>query len=155
MSAGDTEKEPGEHVRFARYLDELERVTEADEADLTGRILTDPDPTMARSAVLRHVDRRGAELCLGPAWEEWVETMTAAVLRHPLLTRRLREWALFRAVTLRLPWRREDLIASSDWLQLKAAAGPSPEGRRVLAEHGRTKRIRHTARTGPAPHGEH
>ncbi|MEU9399666.1 hypothetical protein [Streptomyces sp. NPDC048242] len=39
---------PDEHARFAAYLDKLRRVADADEADLVGRILADPDrPTPA------------------------------------------------------------------------------------------------------------
>lgn len=43
-----------------------------DEVDLVSRVLTDPDRTMAQSAVLRHLDRRAASLCLGPSYEGWV-----------------------------------------------------------------------------------
>jgi hypothetical protein len=74
--------------------------------------------------------------------------MTGATTDHPLLAQRLREWSLFRAVTLKLPWQPDDLLASSNWLQLKTAAGTNTEVIEVLAESGRTKRIRNTARTG-------
>jgi hypothetical protein len=145
MKVHDILREPDEHVRFAAYLDELRQVAAADEVGLVGSVLTDPDQTMARSAVLRHLDRRAAELCLDPAYEEWAEAMTQAVIRHPFLVRRLREWSLFRAIALKLPWHRDDLLVSSDWLQLKTAGGPSAEAIEVLAESGRTKRIRNTA----------
>ncbi|MFI0242929.1 hypothetical protein [Streptomyces sp. NPDC016845] len=55
--------------------------------------------------------------------------------------------SLFRAVTLKLPWQPDDLLATSNWLQLKTAAGTNIEAIEVLAESGRTKRIRNTART--------
>ncbi len=142
--------EPDEHLRYAAHLDALARVAGPDEPGLIGTVLTDPDRTMAQAAVLRHLDRRAAQLCSGPGWEEWAQTMTRTVARHPFLTRRLREWSLLRAVTLRLPWHKDELLAASDWLQLKTAAGPNPEALPVLAERGRTKRIRDTARTGLA-----
>ncbi|MEV5463505.1 hypothetical protein [Streptomyces sp. NPDC002788] len=148
MSQEATPQEPAEHARFTGYLDELRQVADADEIGLVGGILTDPDPTMARSAVLRHLDRRAGELCLGPGWEEWAGAMARTVVRHPFLTRRLREWSLFRAVTLRLPWHPDELLASSDWHQLRTAAGANDEALGVLAERGRTKRIRRTARDG-------
>ncbi|MEU0585435.1 hypothetical protein [Streptomyces sp. NPDC006132] len=139
--------EPDEHVRYKAYLDEFAQVADPDEAGLIGRVLADPDVIMAQAAVLRHLDRRAAVLCAEPGWEEWAQVMARAVVRHPFLIRRLREWSLFRAVTLRLPWQQDDLLAASDWLQLKAAAGPDPDALAVLADRGRTKRIRSTART--------
>ncbi|MDK1345936.1 hypothetical protein QNO09_22050 [Streptomyces sp. 378] len=153
MSTEDRAQEPPEHARFAAYLAELEQVTGADEIELVGDVLTDPDRTMAQGAVLRHLDRRAAQLCAGPAWEGWAQAMARVVIRHPFLVRRLQEWSLCRAVALRLPWRRDDLLVSSSWLQLRIAAGSDTEALGVLAESGRTKRIRHTARTGLARRG--
>ncbi|MEU6469588.1 hypothetical protein ABZ927_13685 [Streptomyces massasporeus] len=137
---------PAEHARHAAYLVELERVADADEAELVAGVLADPDRVMAGAAVVRHLDRRAAGLLSTPLWEEWAGVMARVVTGHPFLVRRLEEWTLFRAVALRLPWHRDDLLAASDWLQLKAADGTSPEALRVLAESGRTKRIRNTAR---------
>ncbi|MYQ48826.1 hypothetical protein GTW40_27995 [Streptomyces sp. SID4985] len=137
---------PDEHARFAAYLDKLRRVADADEADLVGRILADPDRTMAQSAVLRHVDRRAVDLLTGPAYEEWAQMMTQVMTDRPFLAQRLREWSLFRAVTLKLPWQPHDLLASSNWLQLKTAAGTNVEAIEFLAEAGRTKRVRNAAR---------
>lgn len=76
------------------------------------------------------------------------QTMTQATIDHPFLAQRLREWLIFRAVTLKLPWERDDLLASPNWLQLKTAAGTNTRAIEILAEAGRTNRIRNTARTG-------
>lgn len=92
MNVDDILQNPDEHVRFAAYLDELEQVTDADEVDLVSRVLTDPDRTMAQSAVLRHLDRRAAGLSPGPAYEGWVQAMTRATIDRPLLAQRAR-WA--------------------------------------------------------------
>ncbi|WP_030849578.1 hypothetical protein [Streptomyces sp. NRRL S-475] len=143
----ETEDGPAEHARFAACLVELEHVTDADESALVGRVLADPDPVMARAAVVRHLDRRAARLWCEPGWEEWAGAMARSVIGHPFLVRRLQEWSLFRVVALRLPWHRDDLLGASDWLQLKAAGGANPEALQVLAESGRTKRIRNAART--------
>jgi hypothetical protein len=148
MNVHDIVQNPDEHVRFAAYVDRLGHVTDSNEVDLVSRVLADPDQTMARSAVLRHMDRRAADLCPGPAFEGWAQAMTAATIGHPLLAQRLREWSLFRAITLKQPWQPDDLLASSNWLQLKTAAATNPEAIEILAEAGRTKRIRTTARTG-------
>ncbi|SDP44010.1 hypothetical protein [Actinacidiphila guanduensis] len=69
MNVDDILQNPGEHVRFAAYLDELQQVSDADEVDLVSRVLTDPNRTMAQSALLRHLDRRAASLYPGPAYE--------------------------------------------------------------------------------------
>ncbi|MFF6949178.1 hypothetical protein ACFZAD_11030 [Streptomyces iakyrus] len=150
MNAEDNQGEPAEHARFAAYLVELEQVGAAGEMALVGRVLGDPDRVMAEAAVVRHLDRRAAQLWPEPAWEEWAATVGRVVSRRPFLVRRLKEWSLFRAVCLRLPWNSEDLLASSDWLQLKAAAGADPDALDILAEGGRTKRIRNTARVSRA-----
>lgn len=102
---------------------------------------------MAQSAVLRYLDHRAADLHPGPAYQEWAQAMTQATIDHPFLAQRLREWSLFRAVTLELPWQPDDLVASSDWLQLKTAATTNTQANKILTEVGRTKRIRNTART--------
>jgi hypothetical protein len=149
------QEEPVEHLRFWNYLSELEQVTEADEVNLVSGVLTDPDQTMAQSAVLRHLDRRAADLRRGPAYESWAEKMTQATTRYPFLTRRLHEWSLFRAVTLRLPWRPDALLDSSDWLQLKTAEASNTAALEILAARGRTKRIRNTARLNLKQQSQH
>ncbi|MCX2184129.1 hypothetical protein KV205_26885 [Streptomyces sp. SKN60] len=148
MQHHDTPREePAEHLRFAAHLRALERVSDADEADLVGEVLADPDRTMAQSAVLRHLDRRAADLHHEPAYEPWAASMTRATLHHPFLTRRLREWSLLRALTLGQRWHQDALLDSSDWLQHRAATGSNTGALEVLADRGRTQRIRATART--------
>ncbi|WP_372351205.1 hypothetical protein [Streptomyces sp. KL116D] len=147
MDSHTIQQVPDEHVRFSAYLTALQQVAEPDEFDLVSRVLTDPDHTMAQSAVLRHLDRRAADLCTGPAYEGWVRAMTRATSDRPFLTQRLREWSLFRAITLELSWQPDDLLASSNWLQLKTADGTNTEAMEILAAAGRTKRIRYTAET--------
>ncbi|MEU6800900.1 hypothetical protein [Streptomyces neyagawaensis] len=154
MNISEIRQNQDEHVRFAAYLDELSQVADPDEIDLVSRVLTDPDQTMARSAVLRHLDRRAADLHSRPGYEAWALAMAQATIDHPFLAQRLREWSLFRAIALELPWQPDDLLASSNWLQLKTAAGTNTEAIEVLAEAGRTKRIRTTARTGLNHHSE-
>ncbi|WP_256639860.1 hypothetical protein [Streptomyces murinus] len=98
-----------------------------------------------RSAVLRHLDRRAAVLLLGSAYEGWARDIAPLLIGHPLLTARLREWSLLRAITLKRAWHPADLLASSNWLQLKAAES-SAEAAEILAEGGRTRRIRNSAK---------
>ncbi|MFF0143473.1 hypothetical protein ACFYRN_44680 [Streptomyces sp. NPDC005227] len=140
------QEEPDEHLRFWNYLSELEQVAQADEVDLVSGVLTDPVQAMAQSAVLRHLDRQAADLHCGPDYESWAEKMTQATTRYPFLTQRLHEWSLFRAATLRQPWRPDALLDSSNWLQLKTAEASNAAALEILADGGRTKRIRNTAR---------
>jgi hypothetical protein len=149
MKSHEAQEQPAEHVRFAVYLNELAGVSDSDETALVEKVLRDPDLTMARSAVLRHVDRRAAELHPGPCFERWATAMAQAVVEHPFLTRRLQEWSLFRAITLGQSRPLDSLQASSPWLQLKVASAStsSAEALHVLATSGRTKRIRNTAAT--------
>jgi hypothetical protein len=148
---GPQPEEPTEHLRFSAYLSRLEQVTEADEAELIIEVLSDPDQTMAQSAALRHLDRRAAELHRRPAYEAWAEKIARATTRSPFLTQRLREWSLFRAVTLEQAWSPDALLASSNWLQLKTAESSNTATLEILADSGRTKRIRNTARTNLNP----
>ena len=143
--------EPAEHARFAAYTVQLEQAAPAEEAALVRRILTDPDRTMAESAVTRHLDRRAAALHTRPDYTGWAESMAAATAGRTFLADRLREWTLLRAVHLNHPWDPETLIReSSNWLQLKLAEAPATPAPALtlLADQGRTKRIRHLARTG-------
>ncbi|MFE6623226.1 hypothetical protein [Streptomyces sp. NPDC057740] len=145
------DEQPPEHARFAAYTLQLENSTPGEEAALVRRVLTDPDRTMAESAVTRHLDRRAAASHAAPGYTAWAQSMAAATTGHAFLAGRLREWALFRAVLLNHPWDPDALTgSSSDWLQLKLAEAPDTPtpALTLLADEGRTKRIRHLARAG-------
>jgi hypothetical protein len=145
--SGPSAGEPAEHRRFHGYLHALGQVRDAGEAGLVAPILADPDQAMAQSAVASHIDRRAAALCLGSAYEPWAQSMTRTTSGYPFLEQRLREWTLFRAITLGLPWHPDALTESSDWLQRKTAAASSPDALALLAEHGRTRKIRNAAQS--------
>jgi hypothetical protein len=156
MNYHDTpQDEPAEHVRFAAYLSALEQVGNAHEIDLIREVLTDPDQAMAQSAVVQHLDRRAGDFYPGPAYEPWATSMAQVTAPHAFLVQRLHEWSLFRAVTLGQPWHADALLDSSNWLQLKAAAASNTDAVRVLAERGRTKRIRNAAKTHLQRHSSH
>ena len=138
---------PSEHLRFAAYLQALQQVSDDEELSLVAAVLQDPDATMAQSAVLRHLDRRASTLIQGPDYMPWAQAMTNVVASRPFLLQRLHEWSLFRAVTLGRPWSPDALTQASNWLQLKiAGSAGSTEAVVILAQAGRTKRIRNTAR---------
>jgi hypothetical protein len=67
---------------------------------------------------------------------------------HELLRRRLEEWALFKAIAGENAWSTSDLTNASNWLQRKVAErAHSSRALATLAEHGRTNRVRATARS--------
>ncbi|MEU9108285.1 hypothetical protein AB0D54_28935 [Streptomyces xanthophaeus] len=143
-----TDEEPAEHLRFARYRQALEAVAEADEAGLLAAVLCDEDAGMADSAVGLHLDRRASDLLTGPGFGPWARTVSEVVAERGFLTRRLREWTLLRAVALDGPWSAEELTEGSDWFQRMAATTQivtSPEALGLLAERGRTRRVRNAA----------
>ncbi|MFE5372261.1 hypothetical protein [Streptomyces mirabilis] len=142
------DEEPAGHGRFACYLQALEAVAEADEADLVAAVLRDQDMTMADSAVCRHLDRRAADLLTGPAFTAWARTTTEVFADRDFLTLRLREWTLLRTIALGKPWAAEDLTSASDWFQRTATTMRfvvSPEALSLLAERARTRRVRNAA----------
>jgi hypothetical protein len=123
-------------------------VSDADECDLLGTILGDPDRTMAESSVIRHLDHKAVALGDGDALAEWSRRIAPALDRHELPKRRLRDWSLFTAIAAGRPWSATDLVESSNWLQRKVAEHTgSPEALAVFAEQGRTNRVRTSARS--------
>jgi hypothetical protein len=148
MSPSRADHEPPEHARWAHYQQTLARVPDADETALVAAVLEDPDQAMAQSAVAGHLDLRATALHHVPAYLAWAERMAGVIDHYPFLAQRLHEWSLFRAITLATPWSADTLIAASDWLQHKVAtSATSPEALTVLAESGRTRRVRNTAKS--------
>ncbi|MDF9811955.1 hypothetical protein [Streptomyces sp. SPB162] len=151
MTDSHIAEDPAEHRRFTRYLTALDTVTETDEAKLVAAVLRDADATMAQSAVVRHIDQRAARLLTDPRFTTWAHTLTGVIAERDFLTRRLQEWTLLRAIALGETWASEELTSASDWCQRTAATGQlatSPEALILLAEHGRTRRVRNAATRG-------
>jgi hypothetical protein len=148
MTAEDSgQDKPTEHLKFAAHLQALRQVPDDEELALVTEVLQDPDATMAQSAVLRHLDRRASTLIQRPDYMPWSRAIASVVASRPFLLQRLHEWSLFRAVTLGQPWSPDALTQATNWLQLKIAESPgTTEAAVLLAQAGRTKRIRSTAR---------
>lgn len=148
MTGSQKDEEPPEHRRYARYLRALDSVAEAEEADLLATVLHDEDAAMAESAVNRHLERRAAQQLTSPRFPAWAAMMATVIGDRAFLARRLREWTLLRSIALDEPWTDEELLTASDWFQHTAAAAQlvtSPAALRLLAEHGRTRRVRNAA----------
>ncbi|MFF7456995.1 hypothetical protein [Kitasatospora sp. NPDC008115] len=140
------DRHPDEHVRLARYGRAFAAVAPGGAAALVARVLTDPDPTMANSAVCEYLDRRAAELLADPGWSAWCRELTGPVAVDDFTARRLREWTLLRAIALDEPWDAEQVLTASNWLQLRLAEeSRDAAALAVPAGGGRTRRIRNTA----------
>ncbi|MET8436763.1 hypothetical protein ABZV61_29100 [Streptomyces sp900116325] len=148
MTSPHADEEPAEHGRFARYLQALEAVAEADEIALVAAVLRDQDTPMADSTVGRLLDRRAADLLTNVKFTVWAQNLTEVIADRTFLTLRLREWTLLRTIALGEPWTAEELTGATDWFQRMAATtqiAPSPKALSLLAESGRTRRVRNAA----------
>ncbi|MCY0943141.1 hypothetical protein [Streptomyces antarcticus] len=136
-----------EHWRYARHLESLAATPDpAAEADAVAAVLRDPDPVMAESAVVTHLDRRAVRLLADEAFPVWAHALGAALAGRAFPERRLREWTLLRAVDGGGPWSAAELTAASDWCQRTAAQSvTSYEALTLLAADARTRRVRNAA----------
>jgi hypothetical protein len=138
--------EPAEHARYRGYLHALSQVSDADEPALLAEVLADPDRTVAEAAVIGHLDRRAAALDHGESFTAWSRRIAGVLHTRALPERRLQEWTLLKSIDAAHPWSTTDLIEASDWLQHRIAEHTaSRQALTVLADQGRTKRIRNTA----------
>lgn len=148
MTGPTPDDEPPEHLRYARYLEELEAVADSGEFALVAAVLEDEDALMAESAVCRHLDRRAERALTDAAFADWSRGMAAVVADRAFLARRLGEWGLLRALALDEPWAAEELTGASDWFQRTVTTAPAVTSRDalgLLAARGRTRRIRNAA----------
>ncbi|MEV4317334.1 hypothetical protein [Actinocrispum sp. NPDC049592] len=137
----------GEHIRWAGYRKALADVPQAEETALVASVLTDPDQVIAEAAVSEHIERRATALLRCQGFAEWAARVAPVVDGHPFLTQRLQEWALLRAITRTEPWSPAALLTASDYLQrLVTTHTDCPEALTLLAESGKTRRIRTTAK---------
>ncbi|MEU2391191.1 hypothetical protein [Streptomyces sp. NPDC007369] len=158
---------PPEHWRYTRHLAALAAAAAAvaaagasagaaasgaapagiaAEADAVAAVLRDPDPVMAESAVVTHLDRRATRLLADEGFPAWAGAMAAVLGDRAFPARRLREWTLLRAIGRAEPWSAAELAAASDWCQ-RTAAGllTSYDALSLLADSARTRRVRNAA----------
>ncbi|MGW0394659.1 hypothetical protein ACWDYJ_27995 [Streptomyces sp. NPDC003042] len=137
--------------RYAGHLDRLAAAAgaarAAGEAEAVAAVLRDPDPVMAESAVVTHLDRRAVRLLAAEEFSAWARALHAVLDGRAFPARRLREWILLKAVAAGGEWSAAELVAASDWCQ-RTAAAQSPvsyEALALLADSARTRRVRNTA----------
>ncbi|MFI5827955.1 hypothetical protein ACIA6C_11890 [Streptomyces sp. NPDC051578] len=116
------------------------------EAEAVAVVLRDPDPVMAESAVVTHLDRRAVRLLADGRFPGWARAMETALHGRLFPSGRLREWTLLKAIAAGEPWSAAELTAASDWCQRTAAQTvTSYEALGVLAAAARSHRVRDAA----------
>ncbi|MFF3014306.1 hypothetical protein [Streptomyces sp. NPDC057939] len=132
---------------YAGHLDRLAAAAGTGaEAEAVAAVLGDPDPVMADSAVVTHLDRRAVRLPADGAFPRWASSLRPAVDGRAFPARRLREWTLLKTMEAGGAWSAAELTAASDWCQHTAALSPAPyEALAVLAASARTGRARNAA----------
>ncbi|GHB53158.1 hypothetical protein GCM10010347_23930 [Streptomyces cirratus] len=162
---GSGPEQPPERWRYARHLAALAAASgeaaataeavasceavasaEAVEAEAVTVVLRDPDPVMAESAVVTHLDRRAVRLLADGRFPGWARAMEAVLHGRLFPSQRLREWTLLKVIAAGEPWSAAELTAASDWCQRTAAQTVSShEALGVLAAAARTHRVRDAA----------
>jgi hypothetical protein len=136
------------HVRFHRLSAAVREGRVDDDAVLLATLLAEPDRLMAESVLASLVDSRAEQAGSAASFAAWAEPVLDAVGADGFIARRVREWGLFKAVQSGASVDREALADATNWLQRKVLEeADSAAILGVLAEVGRTKRLRNLAKT--------
>lgn len=135
-----------EHVRHAIYLDALRGASPRVERDVISGVLSDPDLAMRESALASYFDDAVLRMESVEEVEEWADRIGDLIADSRFLASRLDEWKLLKKAEAGEGVPERELLDSSDWFQRRLSDASVPPGvLRLLAEHGRTKRVRATA----------
>ncbi|WP_051386454.1 hypothetical protein [Actinokineospora inagensis] len=132
-----------EHLRFEWYRG----ADPSDEAAFLAAVLRDPDQAMATAAAIARIDDRAQR---GPGFSRWAARVRSAVAPADPVASRLSEWCLLHDAFAGKPVSPGAVLAASDWAQRRLAATVDGELLALLAEHGRTRRVRALTRV-PRP----
>lgn len=135
-----------EHARYRLYSEALRDASPAVEREIVLAVLSDPDVAMRESALGTYVDHRAGRSQSPAEFDEWARSI-GELLTAPYLARRLAEWRLLKLLEAGESADPRELIESSDWLQrrITETAGVREDILRVLAQSGRSRRIRAAA----------
>ncbi|GAA2962758.1 hypothetical protein [Actinokineospora diospyrosa] len=130
-------------LRFAWYR----AADPSDEAAFLAAVLRDPDPPTATAAAIARIDDRAQR---GPGFARWAARVRPAVAAAEPVAARLAEWCLLHDAFAGRPVAPGAVLAASDWAQRTLATTVDGELLALLAEHGRTRRVRALTRV-PRP----
>jgi hypothetical protein len=146
-----------EHVRSAAYQRVIAVAAASTSRDgdrtLLETILRDPEPLTAKTAAVDLVDRIAQRTTDPAEFERWSTAIApsldllATEGNRRFVHQRIRDWLLYLSIEAGHAPTPAELAAVTDWMQRTLAEGSrSLPTLTVLAEHGRTKKIRNVAR---------
>ncbi|GAA1030665.1 MULTISPECIES: hypothetical protein [Amycolatopsis] len=141
-----------EHVRSAAYRRVIAAAVAPDPRELAAVLVRDPEPLTAKTAVVELVDHVAGETADPAEFRRRAAGIVAEADRlapekdREFVRQRVRDWELWlETENGRVP-EAADLASASDWMQRRLADfSASRQVLGLLAEHGRTKKIRSTA----------
>jgi hypothetical protein len=136
-----------EHARYHFYLKAIALIPPPDDRTFLRILLRDPDAAMGRSAATQLAAKQAQRHSTYNSFMSWAQDVSDITNSNDFLSQRIREWADFKRVMEGGDFSADFFDVSTNWLQLKLAEElASPEHLARLAQVGRTKRIRNTAK---------
>jgi hypothetical protein len=136
-----------EHVRYEFYTKAFALAPPPDDRTLLSLVLRDPDQAMGEAAAVEFINRQARQHASYQSFVSWAATVSDVIQSRDFLVRRVQEWSEFKSVLECEHISPDSLDHFSDWLQRKLSdEADSPEVLATLAQFGRTKRIRNTAK---------
>lgn len=144
-----------EHARSAAYRRVIAAAVAPSPRDLAAVLARDPEPLTAKTALVNLVDHLATtdpSKFQQQAAEIAAETNQLAPQNREFVRQRLLDWNLWLATENGQTPSVASLSSASDWMQRRLADySASPQTLALLAEHGRTKKIRNTAANRTKP----
>ena len=142
--------ERDEHERFRVYVEATRAVAarrdSASDRRFLGIIARDPERSMSESAAVRFVDHVAESAKDEAELNQLGRLLADFVVRFPYATGRLDDWRLLKKLDAGGEASDVDITNGSDWLQRRLSTSDSLRTLRVLADAGRTRRVREAAR---------
>jgi len=136
-----------EHLRYDFYLKAFALAPPPDDRTLLSVVLRDPDHAMGEAAAVAFVRRQAQQHASYQSFASWAAGVSDITRSRAFLSGRIQEWSEFKQVMETRHLSSDSLNQFSDWLQRRLSEeAESPEVLATLAESGRTKRIRNTAK---------
>jgi hypothetical protein len=128
------------------YVDAMTSMTPESAGQLLNVAVHDPDRAMSEATVVMFIDHAAAQIQSVARYSEWLDQHKRQFAHLEFASRRADEWRTAKDIEAGAPGSEYRLASASDWLQRKVAeSSNSREAVAVLAEQGRTRRIRSIA----------
>jgi hypothetical protein len=146
-----------EHVRLSLYLRVIAEATatqdRANDREVIGRILRDPEELTSKTAFVEFVDNVAGRSTDPAEFERWAAAITPEIEslqaegNRRFLHDRIRDWTIYLTIKAGHTPNSAELAETTDWMQRTIAeTSTSLPTLTLLAENGRTRKIRNVAR---------